>query len=532
MIMKKIICCFLLVIVGLSCKDDIPREFDPFDQLAAYSYLETNDDYSEWAKLITHAGLAKSMNLKTIALTCFIADNKAVKRYLDKLEVSSVENIDAKDALKIVLYHTVQGGKYIFSSFKDGRLVDTTSSGDYLTTIFKDEGVFINGEIPLVKWDIEVINGVIHEVEEVLDYREIEGTMLDFIKRDESRYSIFLDALELTRTDTLLNIMHCDIYNKRYRKGLFIIPNEVYIAANIGDAAVLAEKIAPGTSDYTSRSNPLNRYMRYHMLRANYTTLEFSQLLTERKIGDNDSKGTLLHTLMEDAIIHLAALGGLLTLNPDEENKGANLLEGQYNMQVKNGMIHELNNLLFEKVPPPLKYAHDFVDYATYPNMLNIKNYRRDAALFLTNLKKEDFAPAIKWESIPAVKNDAVSYKIHTPEPYSWSVGALYSDGIFANLGPVGYIEFKFPAIPPGSYKLSIAYFKMKNVGGNFQSSLDGKEIGEIVKCYQPATGYDGWDIAALGNITFLTMEEHTFRCDVVKGGEISIDRIWFEPIL
>lgn len=528
--MKYILSLFICLLTIWSCKEENPGDFIPFEEVAAFRYLESKEEFSEWTRLIRHAGLDGSMNLKAISLTCFVVKNDAMKAWLEKSGHPTIEDMDTEEALSLLRYHIIQGKAYQFSEFKDGRFRDTTASGDYLTTLFvsgENSGVFVNGTSRLLDWDINVINGVIHVLEEVLT--PIEGTMLDFIKRD--KYSIFNAMIEKTSTGELLEEMMIEPYSIRSRRALLVVPDSIYEEAGINNIDELIERISSGQSDYTAASNPLNTYARYHMLLGNYTTVEFSTMLQATYV---DTKGIVLSTRVEDEVIHLQNDGGHLVFNPDAEGQAAKLLGINYNMQAQNGIVHELNKVLYVASPPPLKYVYDFADDVNNPTLPYLSGYRSEPVWATYNLKKESTSSSITWESLPQSKEDAVQYRISNTGTYNYrgQWGLSYDDAIVFDLGAIGWVEFQLPPIPKGTYNVILSFRRVKNFGGNFQIYLDGEKFGDVREGYVPSTGLDSWPEQTVANYTFDETSSHTFRCTVVKGGEVHLDVLILEPVI
>lgn len=525
-ILTLIICLFTTV----GCKEETTGDFIPFEEVSAFRYLESKEEFSEWTRLIRHAGLDGSMNLKSMALTCFVVPDEAVQAWLAKSGYQSVEEIDQEYARNLLRYHIIQGKAYQFSEFKDGRFRDTTASGDYLTTLFvsgQNSGVFINGTTRLLKWDIQVINGIIHVLEDVLT--PVSGTMLGFLDRE--RYSIFRKMVELTETGDLLSETVIEPYGVRSRKALLVVPDSIYREAGIADVESLVAKVSLGHNDYTDEANPLNKYARYHMLLGNYTTLDFSTLLQALYV--DLVKGIVLHTRAENEMLHLQNQSGQLVFNPTVAGQAARLLGINYNMQVKNGMVHELNKVIYVTQPPLLKYVFEFADDATYPGLFNLEGYRSKPVNMSHNLKKEKMAPGITWQSMPQAKEDAVKYLVSNTGSYNltdfWKCS--YGDAVGFDLGPVGWVEFQIPPIPKGTYTVKLSFQKLKNIGGNFQIYLDGKKLGAVRQGYVPATGLDSWPQEIVGDYTFSETSSHTFRCAVVKGGKVYLDVLILEPL-
>lgn len=145
----------------------------------------------------------------------------------------------------------------------NGRLTDTTVSGDYLVTKFVGGDIFVNNYAQIINRDIKVLNGYIHVLDKMLnpEQRSIWG-----ILETNPRYSIFTAAVEkagLKPTLNEINRMHTG--GKAFVTAM-VVPNEVFEKAGMTELQNVIDEYSPNRNDYTSSSNPFHKYVAYHIL--------------------------------------------------------------------------------------------------------------------------------------------------------------------------------------------------------------------------------------------------------------------------
>ncbi|MCC8174647.1 MAG: fasciclin domain-containing protein [Odoribacter sp.] len=189
----------------LSCKDSLEDSiYKAYEEEPTAIWLESQPEFSEYAALLRKTNYYNALNVK-MDITCFVADNDAVKEYLTSQGVNSVDELDMATANYLVRYHTIPGVKYYHESFT-GKLSDSTATGDYLTIKPGEEGgltnILVNDYARIVTRDIETVNGVVHIIDKLLN--PIVETVNDIIRSNE-RYSIFSEAIEYCGLDELLS---------------------------------------------------------------------------------------------------------------------------------------------------------------------------------------------------------------------------------------------------------------------------------------------------------------------------------------
>lgn len=511
--MKKIIILLLLAITAPSfngCSDPMKD-----DILAAYDkqpiglYLRSRPEFSEWVKLLEYTDTYNALNVDN-KHTCFVPDNTTFLAWLQKNGYNRVEDIPLSLATSMARYTVIVGNAYANAAFGDGRLIDSTASGDYLITKYREGGInaiYVNDYARIVEKDINTLNGIIHVIDQVL-VPVTDNLWETIIKKTE--YSVFRQALEKTALNTVLEETRVNGF-KVYRS-VMMVSDSVFGANQIETIEDLIKSLSPGREDYTDVSNPLYCYVAYHLVGGNLSVSDLGTFPA-------NTKSKNVNTFAANELFCVDDIGSRLFINKNGDDY-IRFIPGKYDIQAKNGYIHEVDKLMPVYSPKPAKMLFEFTDY---PELAAISFYRTWPASRSTERLTPATTPAqIRWKTIPENAAD-VWY-----ESRSNYTGMMFRDMIAAKLGDVGWIEFELPQIVKGKYKISI-YRNVYPGRGIFQPFFDNTRLGGTVNFAAGAT------LLELGAREFKTTGTHSIRFSVVKKGDneenIGLDYILFEPI-
>lgn len=535
--MKKyyiILIAILLPFYG--CEDENKdRKFVSFDELVIFDYLSQQADFSEWVKLIEVAGMKETFRLSTTPMTCFVARNKVLVSYVQEKYGVTIDQLDTETAQTLIKYHTLPNVTMSLSSFRNGKLADSTATGDYLACLLSmdDGGVYLNRESKVVDYDKEMVNGVIHTLDKVID--PVVYTLDGYLETDRERFSIMLAMLEACpdSTKALFSALQDDrVPSLKCRRTFFVVPDEVYEAAGINSLEQLRGTL--GLQD----AGDLEQYVRYHLLRRELYGKDMIERLEYPEVGPNkntkivDDKGITMETMAENKLIVAKAGAMDVFFNEDVTDGSLTFNADNYNIPVKNGVVHELNGVLKMADPSSMTTILDPTDYI---NVERLSTYRGQLTKNLTLQTKKELAPYIKWESSPDDKSDAVGYLVFRVSmnlaTNFESRGLLYGDGLYISPGPVGYVEYQTPPVPKGRYMVRPLFKTNKEAaGGRFLLSIDGEAVGSELNGYTP--GGDVISLPEQGVVVFNETKPHTVRLTAgSRQGELIFDMIILQPV-
>ncbi|MFW5878099.1 MAG: fasciclin domain-containing protein, partial [bacterium] len=274
----------ILIIGTYSCEPDpINPGFEDMEQMTIWDYIKENEErFSSFARILEEGGIAKTMsayNPDGIGYTLFLPDNAAIERFIDTNDqFSSLEDmlLDKAYVHAFSRYHAVNLA-ILSNDFPFGALPEYTLSFDFLTVNFvieTDTSYYkINNQAPVVYPNVELSNGIVHEISEALT--PVTYTSYGWLKQ-HSGFSIFLSAVETTGLAESIDFNQKESEDMEGSFTMFVEPDSVYNRNNIYDLEDLIAIVSPDDADYTNPENPLYNYVAYHVLEENYFLDDFS----------------------------------------------------------------------------------------------------------------------------------------------------------------------------------------------------------------------------------------------------------------
>lgn len=296
--------------VGVSCSDEPDASnFYTFKGQMMSEYLYGHEEFSEFSAILERAGMMELL-ASYGALTCFPPTNDAIKTFLAKRGLRSIDELSDADCDTLARTHLVKN-MYTTADMDDGVLSTANMNRRYIEVSHgidedKNAVVFLNGtsHIIFALQDDSVENGIMQPITEVL---ESSNRMIHDVMRQNPRISIYTEALELTGLrDSLyeykdaawdeerLNyprLRYVSHVNKETatvpdekRTGftIFAVPDSILsekygittVEQLYDKACEIYDRIYPNDAkgDYhdfahiKDSRNPLNRFLRYHIL--------------------------------------------------------------------------------------------------------------------------------------------------------------------------------------------------------------------------------------------------------------------------
>ena len=304
---------FLLTMFSMmqtSCSDDPGAEnYYTFTGEMMSDYLNNRPEYSEFATIVTRAGLMDLLSTYG-HYTCFVPSNEAVDKFLQRKGLQSVDQLTDADCDTIARTHLV-GNMYSTFDMTVDRLPTSNLLNRYLATKpgFDNDSnavIFLEGtaHIYFELKDDSVENGIMQPIDMVI---EKSNSYITDLMRDNPKISTFYSAL--VATDVIKDVLRVkdpdwdpkeyervyhksyswkEVYwvpdTKKYGYTFFIEPDDVLqskygiakgdlkalyeLACEIYDKIYPQDVNAPGHSyeNLTDSVNPLKRFVQYHIL--------------------------------------------------------------------------------------------------------------------------------------------------------------------------------------------------------------------------------------------------------------------------
>ncbi|MFY0713656.1 fasciclin domain-containing protein [Seonamhaeicola sp. NFXS20] len=528
------LCVFMLLLNA--CNDSLDdTTFFTTDEMTIIGTLESNPEkFSLYVEILKKAEYYNA--LKSYGnYTCFAPTNEAILNYIqENFNASSVDELTSEEDIKwlqtLVKFHTMPSGK-LTSSFIEGRLPDTTFTGDYLTTSFLKGGgianVEINREVGLDQYDIRTNNGVIHAIDGVL------SPFVDAVPaamEKAGKHTIFVEAMKQTGYYEEFSV----VYNEYGSKNNFTIlaeSDEVYAQEGIYSFEDLVARISPDDSNFTDPDNDLNRYVGYHATKNFLYTSDFPE--------DN-----FINTVLPRNAIKSFKTDKELRLNETEtgtDDTWTSIITAESNYPSKNGVYHTVDKLFTIFVPKPKHIIYDFInDQPEYQSKL-IRSHQK--------------VLSTAWERIRWFPEKEVRY---LQQSKNSNIGHTVLD-----IAGVAWFEFDTPVLPKGKYEMLVMGNGGNNARAKFQIYWDGEPIGAVYDMTTKASGMGwpdeilmetrGWRLGyeeyvdnngvsqaeKAGNSRFIVTKEllvpeqksHVIRFETIKSGNSPMDFVEWIPV-
>lgn len=339
----------LLTVISCQKEPDDP-EFVEEEMISIAGFLEKNkENYSKFYRLATEADMMiplSAFNPFGDGFTLFLPTDDAFDRFITKSEEYENFNELIRDTTFIHFlgrYHIVNAS-ILSNDFTYGALPEETATGDQLIIGFStnlDSMVYkVNSVAPIIDLNLEMVNGYIHIISEVLQPVTISG--YEWLKQNEG-YTILTEALKITglknrlgtnNSNTLL-AEHDSIFNKF---GIFSMDD-------------LIDEFATHDTPFDDFDNSLYQFAAYHIIRWKYFLSDFDW-------GENEYRTYA----KEDVRI---AIGQEIRINPGKDTLRLEITElgdttfidyiqlywEQSNILTKTGPIHFISDILYSYKP-------------------------------------------------------------------------------------------------------------------------------------------------------------------------------------
>lgn len=513
---------FLLpaIILSSCIKDEILEAgFKDTNRLTMYDYMEQNkEEYSSFIAILEKGGIYKTLSAKNpeaAGYTLFLPTNKAVDEFIaGNSQFSSLNDLlnnqDYVSALS--RYHVLRKG-IKSSEFPFGAFPETNLTDDYLTVSYiiePDTAYFkINNQAAVIKPNIEVSNGFIHIVQNVLN--PVVYTSYEWLKNTPG-YSIFKDAADITGIRSIIDV-NLKAPGNEFELPVTVLvePDRIYNEQGIKSAVELAKMISPNDDNYKDASNPFYNYMAYHVL----TNRIF--------IDDLQGVSSNYNTFAEVPVL-IDGLGFDIAINKGKEVldtiiSGTDTTYIDYigvfydesNITTQSGAIHFIDNMLKQQTPSRTQMDFQFREEPYINSVRNsIGSYR------LENVREN--LTRINWTGA-----DLFFIKESTESTAS-NDDYLSINGDFT-------IYYTIPKIVQGKYNVLVRAEAFSKSNALVEVFIDEKKIGSTVDFSSGGTSAAPFREIKVGTINFNRYAEHEIKIRALTPGRFLWDYIRFTPI-
>ncbi len=493
-----------LMSVMPSCiSDDIGDNYYTFTGETVGQYIRNRPEkYSEFTALLDTTRVLGLLNAYG-DYTCFVPDDEAMHRFYQSKGKNSINDFTVDELKKIAYNHIIKDFTITTDEFVEGFLNKQTMSGRFVDIgISTDENGLVytvNSYSTITTKDIEVHNGVIQEISEVVS--PTDNTLVEAIAKDED-FSLFLEALEATGLDQNLRLIKDEsyvpdpewvarensgyIYNyarvripreRKYGFTALMESNDTYAEHNINNlddmkayAKQVYDDIYPedaSITDVTNRKNSLNRFVAYHLLNKKLPMRLFIEKydntgMNYESTGESHSVKVVdmfeyIETLCPNTLLEVRTLrttNEYNVFNMIPESGQAIRLTENFDNDALNGVYHEIDNIL--------------VYNADVERMLSTKRLRMDVSSFFPEFVNNNIRVgnshvggglfSERW-FLPNGFVDRINAS-STTEVHYFNADDRFMDYQGDEMFLLGLYDFDIttPTIPPGTYEVRFGY--------------------------------------------------------------------------
>lgn len=559
----------VILLLSYSCEDpNKDTTFTVYEELPISTYLNSQPEFSEWVKIMRYADLYNAVNQAAFTFTVFAPVNDAVKEYFERYQVEGIEELGVDHAQQLVKAHVVTDSISFNEFIAGGVLAKKTISDHFLEVTFGEggyEAVYLNEGVR-VRYQPEVTdngfsisagNGLIYVLEGVMRPM-IDGMYTEL--RTKGAYTIFAEAVELTSWSDSLNTISDrkqsypggPVTELRRYYTLLAVSDQVFNGKGILSVNDLVTRLG-ADSDYTNKENALFQYIAYHIMSGNYSVRNLHSFDTPDMV-----RAKLWKTLATNQLIKITEENGNFYLNADGgRDYVAQIIEETSNYPVRNGYIHELNDIL--PICTTLRPERIYFDVTNFPEVASfiasngvegmIYQQMTENELY-TNLPLTDMSCYSVVPS-PSGTNGSMEFQYITVKNSEtrWN-GALHGDFLRIKLGRGAHVTMETPPILPGRYRVTLHYLyansmnpfrdQLEGNGGLTRFTIDGN-ITTNKLLYSSLGGSASmglYNTVLFDDITFDTTDSHSIRIGLDDAAASSsaayrvlVDYILFEPI-
>jgi len=484
-IIERSIILLLFIAIFNGCIEP-PQTPKDIEDLVIAEYVDSFDlKYSKFYKLLENTRQNSLLSVRG-PFTLFLPTNEAIDAYLQKKGLDSISDIDEQEQMELVKNHILRI-RVSTKDIEEGAIREPNILGDKMSTRFEGSEIIINYTARITKRDIELINGIIQEVDAVIE--PLTKSIYQTIK-DNPAYSIFTKGLEVTGIKDTLSIVNFDFGNKPARTyfTLLAVADTIFNRYGMYTIEDAIAKFTDAPDSIRFVENGFYQFMEYHCLDGTYFLNEFGSRKNYPILSFNNNVAV---EATDD-----------YKFNYDRKSKEyVGVFVAESNVPTKNGTIHSLKDLLPVILPEPSK-----IEFET-TNFFDLKQGDYYGKYYMKWSDGQNTFAKIKWEG------DYLQYYYKPGQGGNINDDCLNMIGFF-------WIEVTVPKVMKGDYDFSLYVW---NNWLDYDVYVDGVKTATVLSA----------DAAreTLGTFSWDKTEEHTIKIVSLNFGILFWDTVIFTPV-
>jgi uncharacterized surface protein with fasciclin (FAS1) repeats len=536
-----------LALCTSSCRDDMyGKTFLTSDALMIDDYI-TQEDGRSMSAFLEIADRAKFRDMLHAygIYTCFVPSNDAVRSYLQSKNLSSVADLPVEECVEIIKYHVVRHkveDQVAFASadFVDGRLSLATMLAKYLTIRMVANAIYeVNRQAKIVQKDIQVANGYIHKIDQVLTPPEQTcGERVEELP-DET-YSLFKDVMRSTGWIDSLSSKSDSVWYS-----VFVQSNSAFEEKGIYDKDSLVSYLRKALPAVTDDGELLWNFAAYHCLKGLYYVVDLSNASALQSLAPNQA---LTFKIKKDSLL----VNEYINKNVYERGVPVNKTSEYTDLSCYNGVLLEVSGYIGPQTRGPQAV---FWDIAEQPEIMKDSRFRKsgfgipwDVAQTYSEMKM----------TLAAGVNTYGEFGYGFQSAYSNNWQVVNRDYLTIRWYRLSRVDFTLPLLTEGIYKVWVCFRRADvttcRVRATFmQEGQDDQQLGVVnfseyyntetaaatlegtgMKRYMAKERRGELNSRLWGSVEVKSTGRHTLRCDVVDRGrnaDMFLDMIHFIPV-
>lgn len=475
-----------------SLNDDNQGSYKATLQEPIATYLDSQEDYTEWVKVLNYTDYYGTLNQGSqVAFTHIVPTNVAMSRFYAAKGVSGIEELGLEYAQALVMHHTIDTDsiKFIdkFNSSTIKSIIVENVFGEKLTVSVDPASVgFLLDETVHFSNDyVAAANGFVYEADGVSS--PLVETVTERVFA-EPAYRIMSEALRATGYDIELNTLADTVIEMGFPKvtkreyTFLTVSDETFAESGITDLESLKQKLVDrhqaqvSDHDGVTADSLLKQYVQYHLLDGSYSAADLLSMIGSDTVriwstcAPNQILTMTQHITRIDTVVLSVEEQEIVgqecrvdtfyrtAINEDDvctyfevERNGQSVM----NIAARNGKVHEVSTWLPVYEPKPAVVVWDLADNA---------KIRAKAGSFYRPVDpvstEEKISIADCFEELevgPSGTGHSGYYSATYVTCKSNLKKCLYYDRIVLNLGYQGYVTMKTPTLVRGKYKVTLS---------------------------------------------------------------------------
>lgn len=490
---------FSIALLCASCNSDNLKDeaMYTFTGETVASFCKNTPQLSMFYDMMEACGAVRLMSIYG-HYTCFPPTNQAIETYLAEHGMTW-EEMPREVMQKIVYSCTIRNEMQEFGTtdFVEGSLSSPSLADRFIIISFRNNElgqreILVNKTSVIESPDNEVHNGVVHVVDRVIE--PSEENFLQVLSAHGS-FDIWARIYEASGLDAGMNALYDESYvpmeGSAFEKcklgwTMFCEPDSVLLAEGLrlsGDTLVAVETFArrwygnEELGNYRHESNPLNKFVAYHILNRQMSTSSFIYTGFTTAASYKTKSYEYYETMLRHRLMEIKA-GNLI--NTQKDGRSVTLDEASSNIDVANGFIHSLENLLVydeEIMVSDVLHKRIRFDFYSIPPQLTNNNIRWQLLGSTGTTVSSDFCGEYFWY------NTGSTLTLWASDDWT-----NYQADEMLISGPMYDFKLRMLPVPPGNYEIRLGY-RAEAWRGIAQLFIDGQIAGIPVDL---TIGYNG----------------------------------------